>query len=262
LPHQSRNPKIITGVGGDDMLDQYITETQNLLNDTGGQFFAIPTLTNYINRSRRRVCSASGCLRVIPPGVQTIPNQEIYSFSEWNPLIQEIMPSAQAILACRSLSIGIGGRWQQTTTGEWAILGGSWKPMWRRIVWTDFQARFRIYGRTFMGTISEPGWYSQYGAGPSGSLYLAPIPTQALPMEVDLTLIPSPLLTDNDPDPIPYPWSDAVSYWAAVLCLIQQQRPQEAQAMMQLFNSDLPMCASVVAPQMIQTPYGATMRSA
>ena len=83
----------------------------------------------------------------------------------------------------------------------------------------------------------------------------------AAPMEVDLTVIPQPLLTDDDAEPIPYPWSDAVSYWAAVLCLLQQQRREDANAMAQLFNSELPLCASVVCPQMIQNVYGATMRS-
>ena len=248
---------------GHDMLTQYITETQNFLNDSQGQFFTAPTLTNYINRSRRRLCAASGCLRVIPPGAQTIANQEIYPFSMWNALVQEVMPAAQSILACLSVSVGIGGRLtQDPITSEWAITGGSWKPMWRRLPWSDFQARFRIYGRTFMGTISEPGWYAQYGLGQNAALYLAPVPTQSLPMEIDFLLTPTPLLTDNDPEPIPYPWTDAVPYWSAVLCLIQQQRPQEAQAMMQLFQSDLPMCASVVAPIMLQSPYGATMRSA
>jgi hypothetical protein len=95
-----------------------------------------------------------------------------------------------------------------------------------------------------------------------GKIYLAPIPSQMLPMEVDLTLIPKPLLSDQDNDPIPYPWQDAVSYWAGVMCLLQQQRREDAQALAQLFNSDLPMCASVVCPQMIQSPYGATLRSA
>jgi hypothetical protein len=134
--------------------------------------------------------------------------------------------------------------------------------MWRRVVWSDFQARFRIYNGTFYGAISEPGWYAQYGEGPLGSLYLAPIPSQAMPIEVDLSCIPNPLSTDNDIEAIPYPWTDAVTYWAAVLCLLQQQRREDAQAMAQLFNSDMPMCASVVCPQMLQSPYGATMRSA
>lgn len=249
------------------MLANYINEVQNLLNDNQGQFFTFPTLTNYVNRSRRRIAAVSGCLRVIPPGVLTIPNQEVYSFRGWDALVQMVMPQAQSILACRSVAVGIGGKWevQQDDQGNFlcaAIVGGSWKPLWRRIVWTDFQARFRIYGRTFMGTISEPGWYSQFGEGPTGSIYLAPIPTQALPMEVDLTVIPSPLLTDNDVDPIPYPWRDAVSYWAAALALLQQQRREDAMAMIQLFAAELPMCASVVCPQMIQTAYGATLRSA
>ena len=245
------------------MLDNYINLTQNYLNDNQGQFFNIPTLTNFINIARRRIAAISGCLRLIPPGAQTVPNQEVYPFSAWNALAQEIIPGTQQVLACRSLAVGIGGKWQQdSNTGQWAIIGGSWKPLWRRLVWTDFQARFRIYGRTFMGVLSEPGWYAQYGEGPIGSLYLAPIPTQAMPMEVDLTVIPTPLLTDNDPEPIPYPWNDAVFYWAAVLCLLQQQRREDAGAMTTLFNSDLPMCASVVCPQMIQNVYGATMRSA
>jgi hypothetical protein len=142
------------------------------------------------------------------------------------------------------------------------IIGGAWKPLWRRVIWTDFQARFRIYGGTFMGTISEPGWWAQFGEGPLGKIYLAPIPTQSNPMEVDLTLIPAPLKSDDDPEPIPYPWTDAVGYWAAVLCLTQQQRAQDAQAMAVMFNTDMPMCAAVVCPQFIQHAYGATLRSA
>jgi hypothetical protein len=179
---------------------------------------------------------------------QTVAQQEVYPFSNWATLVQNQVPGVQSILACRSLCMAIGS--------------GGWKPMWRRVVWSDFQARFRIYNGTFYGAISEPGWYAQYGEGPLGSLYLAPIPSQAMPIEVDLSCIPNPLSTDNDIEAIPYPWTDAVTYWAAVLCLLQQQRREDAQAMAQLFNSDMPMCASVVCPQMLQSPYGATMRSA
>ena len=246
------------------MLAQHQADTQDLLNDAGGQFFPIPTLNRYINRSRRRIAAVSGCLRVVPPGTITKPNQEIYPFEDWRALAQGIMPQAQSILACRSLTVGIGGRWQQdpADNDRWKIMGGSWKPMWRRLVWTDFQARFRIYGGTFYGVISEPGWWTQYGEGPLGAVYLAPIPSQEMPMEVDLTLSPSPLLTDTDFEPIPYPWVDAVAYWAAVMCLMQQQRKEDATAMAQMFNTELPLCASVVCPQLIQNAYGATLRSA
>lgn len=244
------------------MLAAYIDEVQSHLNDSQGQFFSVPRLTNFINRSRRRIAAVSGCLRVIPPGTQTKPGREFYPFSEWTALVQQICPQAQSILACRSLSVGIGGEWDQDADGIWSIQRGTWKPMWKRLVWTDFQARFRIYGGTFYGTISQPGWFAQYGEGPLGRLYLAPIPSIAAPFEVDLTLIPKPLQTDDDPEPIPYPWVDAVSYWAAVLAFWQQQRKEDATAMAELFSTDLPMCAAVVCPQMIQNPYGATLRSA
>jgi hypothetical protein len=230
------------------MLSLYVMDVQDLLNDRQGQFFNQGTLNRYINKARRRVAFASGCLRAVPAGTRTHPLQEVYPFADWLPLVQAAVPGIQSILSCRSLAVSIGV--------------GGWKPMWRRVPWSDFQARFRIWNGTFYGTVSEPGWYAQYGLGPSGKLYLAPIPSQSNPLDVDLHLIPAPLLTDNDPEPIPQPWVDAVPYWAAVLCLIQQQRPQDAQAMIQLFNADLPMCASVVCPQMLQTPYGATIRSA
>jgi hypothetical protein len=244
------------------MLAQYIDEVQSHLNDSQGQFFTIPRLTGFINRSRRRIAAVSGCIRMIPPGAQTIPGKEVYPFARWQSLVEEVVPQAQCILACRSLAVGLGGGWVQDADGDWAVRKGSWKPLWKRLVWTDFQARFRIYGGTFFGTISQPGWYAQYGEGPLGSLYLAPIPSIAAPMEVDLTLIPKPLLTDDDIEPIPYPWVDAVSYWATVLALFQQQRKEDAQAMAEVFNTDLPMCASVVCPQLIMNAYGATLRSA
>lgn len=239
------------------MLNTYISDTQDLLNDSGAQFFKIPRLITYINKARRRIAAASGCLRVVPPGTQTVPNQEIYPLSMWTSLAQGALPGVQSILFVRSISIGIGGHWEGQD-----IVGGSWKPMWRRIPWSDFQARFRVYGRTFYGTISDPGWWAQLGEGQAAQIYLAPIPSMRNPMELDLTCVPMSLETNDDPEPIPYPWTDAVAYWAAVLCLLQQQRKEDATAMATLFNSDLPFCASVVCPMFLSSAYATTMRPA
>ena len=229
------------------MLSEYVSQVQQHLNDQQGQFFPAPTLHNFINRSRRRVAAASGCLRLLVK-TATIPNQEIYPFSAWNSQVQTDLPGARSVLAVRSVSIAIGV--------------GGWKPMWHRIVWSDFQARFRIYNGAYYGVISEPGWWAQFGDGQYGSIYLAPIPGAKMPMELDLSCVPQNLLTDNDPEPIPYPWVDAVSYWAAVLALMQQQRAQDAQMMATMFNTDMPFAAAVVCPTMLQTPYGAVIRSA
>lgn len=241
------------------MLINYLTETQNLLNDSEGQFFRIPTLVNYINRARRRIAAVSGCLRCVPAFIQTSPHQEKYPFSDWISLVQHVNPQYGSILSCRSLAVSIGGSWNRDTR---EIRRGSWKPMWKFLPWTDFQARMRIYNGTFIGTLAEPGWWTQMGSGQNGEIWLAPIPTQYNPMELDLTILPMDLLNDNDACPLPYPWNDAVCYWAATLALLQQQRKDDATNMATTFNNEMPMCASVVCPQMIVNPYGATLRSA
>lgn len=230
------------------MLTEHIAQTQNLLNDTGGQFFAPTVLTNYINRARRRVALSSGCIRVLPEGVQTQANQEKYNFKEWMPQVQAV-PGVREIFAVRSLAIAIG-------PGP-----GAWKPVWQRIPWTDFQARFRVWNHAWIGTISYPGFYAQYSFGVGGSIYLAPIPSLNQPMELDCSCLPYPLTDDSDPEAIVQPWADAVPYMAAFFCLMQQQRMQDAQGMLQLFQADLPHCAAVVSPQMITSPYGAANRA-
>lgn len=229
------------------MLTEYISETQNHLNDALGQFFSVPVLTTYVNRARRRIANASGCCRVLIRA-KTIANQEQYRFNEWTSIAQ-LEPGIKEILAVRSLAIAIG-------PGD-----GAWKPSWNHLVWSDFQARFRIWNRAWVGTISYPGYYAQYGFGTGGSIFLAPIPSQVQPMELDCSCLPLPLENDDDPEQIPDPWVDAVSFYAAWLCLVQQQRREDAQAMLQVFAAELPFCASVVAPQMVQSPYGAAVRA-
>jgi hypothetical protein len=181
--------------------------------------------------------------------VQTVPNQEIYPFNAWTSLVQST-PGVREIFAVRSLAIAIGS------------VPGAWKPMWNRIPYTDFAARFRIWNGAWVGTISYPGFYAQYSFGVGGSLYLAPIPSTAQPMDIDCSCIPFPLMSDNDPEAIVLPWSDAVPYLSAFFCLMQQQRQQDAAGMLELFKADLPHCAAVVAPTMVTSPYGAVMRSA
>lgn len=229
------------------MLAQYVGDVQNLLNDSGGQFYAVPTLTNYINRARRKIAAASGCVRIMPVGAKTHPGQEEYKFSEWTALVQAT-PGVREVLAVRTLAIAIG-------PGE-----GAWKPMWAGLPWTDFQARFRIWNNAWTGTMSYPGFFSQYGFGVHGSIFLAPIPASEQTMDLDCSCLPFPLQTDDDPECIPQPWCDAVAYFAAFLALMQQQRVQDASALLQIFQAELPFCASVVAPQKITSPYGAVIR--
>lgn len=233
------------------MLSEYVAEVQDLLNDEGAQLHRIPTLKRYINRSRRRIASISGCIRHCPEGARTHPGQEQYPFAHWQSLCQDQVPGTDQILFCRTLSVSIG------------FGPGAWTPMWRFIPFMDFQARVRVYNRTFLGTISEPGWWTMFGSGPKTVIYLAPIPMQEAPIIADLSLLPMSMKDDDDPEPIPFPWTDVVVFWAATMALLQQQRKEDAAALTTLFSQLMPECASVVAPFMFQSPYaGGIKRSA
>ena len=223
----------------------YLPAVRSLLNDLQSQFYADATLTGFINRARTRVAATSGSIRRLLK-VATVANQEDYNFDDWQSAVQPT--GVASILAVRSIAIAIGP--------------GGWKPMWRRVPWTDFQARFRIYNGTFMGTISEPGWWAQYGQGIDGTVYLAPIPTQANPMELDCTCIPLDLVSDTDTEPLPVPWLEAVNYWAAILAMFQQQRLEDARALGAIFQAEMPWAAAVVCPTFVSTGYPATIRSA
>lgn len=224
----------------------YLPAVRSLLNDLQSQFYTDSTLTSFINRARIRVASTSGCVRMLVKA-QTVANQEVYNFASWDSLVAAT-PGVSYILNVRTIAIAIGP--------------GGWKPMWRRVPWTDFQARFRIYNGTFMGTISEPGWWAQYAQGDNGSIYLAPIPTQVNPLEADCTCIPLNLASDTDPEVIPEAWREAVNYWSAILAMFQQQRLEDAKALGAIFQAEMPWAAAVVCPTFVSTGYPATIRSA
>lgn len=224
----------------------YLPAVRSLLNDLQSQFYTDATLTGFINRARVRVASMAGCIRVLV-ATHTVANQEVYSFDSWAATVQ-VQPGVSYILNARTIAIAIGP--------------GGWKPMWRRVPWTDFQARFRIYNGTFMGTQSEPGWWAQYGQGDAGSVFLAPIPTQVNPLEADCSCIPIQLASDSDPEAIPATWQEAVNYWAAILAMFQQQRLEDAKALGAIFQAEMPWAAAVVCPTFVSTGYPATIRSA
>lgn len=224
----------------------YLPAVRSLLNDLQSQFYTDATLTSFINRARTRVAATSASIRVLALS-HTVANQEVYVFPGFNALVTAT-PGVAEVQFVRTIAIAIGT--------------GGWKPMWRRVPWTDFQARFRIYNGTFMGTQSEPGWWAQYGQGSAGSIYLAPIPTQVNPMEADCTCLPVNLASDTDPEAIPVQWQEAVNYWAAILALFQQQRLEDAKALGAIFQAEMPWAAAVVCPTFVSTGYPATIRSA
>lgn len=129
----------------------------------------------------------------LTPFIATIANKEVYNFQDYNLLLP---PGMREILAIQNVSVSWGGI----------------KPTMRHLDWSAFQAYLRAYNTQ---STNWPAVWAQYGQGVQGSVYLNPIPSMPMQMEWDTYCLPEDLHSDSDPEFIPYPFSNAVPYYAA-----------------------------------------------
>ena len=75
----------------------------------------------------------------------------------------------------------------------------------------------------------------------TGTVLIQPPPDQPYVSEWDVIVLPQPLVSppDVDKDVIP-PWSDAVQYWAAMLCLNKLQNFEQAGHYFKLYSARVP----------------------
>jgi len=103
--------------------------------------------------------------------------------------------------------------------------GQGMKPTVFRFDWSSFQAYLRAYS---IGLMGYPSYASQYGQGVNGSIALWPVPSGVYIMDWDCFCIPINLLSDGDPEAIPYPWTDCVPSYAAHLAFENSRQVDNA----------------------------------
>lgn len=204
-------------------LSAYITATQRLLHDTNAIFYSQNDLVAYINEGRTQIAAEAMCVRVLPPSINPGQNQtalgvEVVTFASVNPIIQANFPGVDSILGVITIAVSQG----QTI-----------KPVLDQKPWSEFQALYRSYN---IGLENYPTVWAQYGQGASGSVYMWPIPSGSYPMDWDCYCLPAAMSSDSDPEVIPYPWTDAIQYYAAYKAYLNAQRPDDAQAMFDQFT--------------------------
>lgn len=222
-------------------LNAYLTRTQQLLHDPTAIYYPQSDLVSYINTARAQVASESMSIRVLPPSGalqnQTVLNQEVYPFSVVNTLIQVTNPGVQGILGVMTI----------------ALNQGAVKPVLTQCAWSDFQAQLRSYN------VGLTGWstiWAQYAQGAMGSVYLWPIPSDAYPMDWDCYCLPIDMVDDTTPEALPFPWTDAVPYFAAYLAYSNAQRPQDADRMMQQYQFFVARATAMSNQVMVPDFYG------
>jgi hypothetical protein len=70
-----------------------------------------------------------------------------------------------------------------------------------------------------------PTDWTQYGQGVYGTVFFSPTPNTTITLNFDCIALPINLTSDSDPEAIPYPWTDAVPFFAAFYALLSAQSP-------------------------------------
>lgn len=181
-------------------LSGYITEVRRLLHDASGVFWSDPELTDYINSARDRIVRDTGCLRYLATSAAT------YNVETLN-LTTVTKPSyGQSILDVLNINL---------------FWGNSRIPL-RYLAWTDFNAQLR-YWQNYTG---RPVGFSLYGLN---TIYFGPVPDQTYVIELDTILLPIPLASDAQAEPIPDPYTSPVKFYAAYLAKYKEQSYGEAE---------------------------------
>lgn len=169
---------------------------------------------------------------------QTVTNQEVYPFSQINPIVAVSGSGINSIYMVRSV----------------AVLFGTWRYMSMYTSFSKYQALIRRYSANVLTYVPEVA--CQFGQGQGGSIYLYPVPNAAYQMEWDCCCIPNAVNSDTDVEAIPFPWTDAIIYYAAYLATSGSGRYQDADRFLKEYKRLMMEARRFSEPQRTVTWYG------
>ncbi len=196
------------------MLTSYQQRTQLLLDDTKDARFNTFDLITYINLARAQAAADGECIRQ-PAIISTVMGQRAYLWMNATFMDEPTAPEGiLGILSVRSVGRQIGD--------------GPGQVGLRHRAWESFNS-FNVQQPAPVPAI--PVWWTTLQPGLAGTFWVDPIPDDVYPLILDPVCVPAPLLSDDDPEALPFPWTDAVPYYAAYLALLGAQQAQPATAM-------------------------------
>jgi len=273
-------------------LSSYITEVQRLLHDANSVFWSTSELTDYINDARERVARDTGCLRTLQVTATPISNTGVAAtaWAESTPVtagqfllsnifIYEVTttgttgttapPYPASGYTFPPSTAFTDGTAQLTYSGPAEIIpfatlssgttldilnvniywGNSRIPL-RYLPWSNFNAQLR-YWQNYVG---RPICFSVYG---QQQIYIGPVPDQAYVVEIDSTILPTPLslATSNAVDPIQDPYTTPVAFYAAYKAKYKEQSYGEAELYKQEYTKHVQAVLNSVYTRRIPDPY-------
>lgn len=187
-------------------LSDYLAELRDLLHDPSDRYWSAIQKTRYINSAMKR------------RDIDTGSNRQLLSFT---------------LTAGTGLyTLGQIGNGQAFDLYSINLIFGSTRILLQHLPKTELDMKFRPWTTHS----SQPWAFARYG--PS-QVYLAPTPNSAYVTEWDCAVYASPLLNLTDLDPLPYPFTQPVPYYAAYLAKINMQMDDEAQAFLERYEQQL-----------------------
>jgi hypothetical protein len=134
-----------------------------------------------------------------------------------------------------------------------SVLYSNYRYSLPKYAFSVYQAYIRQYPFQYQYV---PTFFSQFGQGAAGSLFLYPLPSQTYQMEWDCRCIPLNLEDDTDFEALPDPWTDAVPYFAAKLAFEELQNLNAANYYSQQFDQRVLGYSQYARPGRTVNPYG------
>ena len=206
-------------------LFDYEQTTQRLLSDTLQVEFNIFDLRDWINIARRQAATEGEAIRQVGTLV-TVNGTATYPFSA----IAVAGVGFDGVIAVRQ--IAAPGALVTPREWEWMFL-------------------------YYLATPSSgaPKEWGQLGQGDAGSLYFGPTPNVVLTLSIDAVMLPAPLVSDSDVEVLPYPWTDAVPYFAAYMALLTKKMYGEADKMFMEYERFMMRARAQVTPTVLPGQY-------
>lgn len=217
-------------------LTAYQTATKLLLQSTtnaAGLLYTDANLTTWINTARGQLSGEAECIRNYATLALTAGTRQ-YNFST---------------VTLGSPSTGIQGilRIQQALAGV-----GSGLVM----VYPRPFPYFTLYALNNPVPVTGlPTMWSQFGQGVNGTIFVDPVPDQAYTLTLDTVCYPIPLVDNSTAESIPYPWTDAIPYFAAYYAFMSAQRPEDAKRMYQMYEQFVQRARTMSNPDVLPYAY-------
>jgi len=195
-------------------LTAYENQTTRLLQNPAAPttLYAKADLDTWINAGRQQLAAEGACIQAIG-SINTAVSQRTYNFSA----VDNFVTGTSGALRIERISINVA-------TGQRWLIPRSYPY-------------FELY---FLGNPvvinGPPVRWAQLGQGSSGTFVLDPPPDQIYTLQCRCVCLPINLVDDTTAEVIPYPWTDAIAYYAAYLALLSAQSPARIADADRMFN--------------------------